>query len=182
MLDRLKLTWVGILWWWQTFSLVNDVLKPIAHCLTALFVFVCAIPIGLILLGFLTTAFIGYFLYNLIFLFVGALAWAKEHVYFPMFGTALGIICASYMKEVGVIYGAGYGFFMGLIFELMRYLDFQETGTTMAKNTFFEGVYGGSATTYGPYKKQQQQEKPWTWRGFQVDEGPREDDIRLDRN
>lgn len=148
-----------------------------------------AIPLALAFLFFISIVLLGYGVSYILMWIGDFLKWAKKHIWFPLVGTACGSAMGMCAGMPGVGIGALFGLMMGSIFELIRVsaddknwsnngswlgLPYEEGNNTATVYT------GGNGGFYGPY--QRKYEKPWVWKGFQTEGGPKEDDIRLDKN
>lgn len=160
---------------WQTW------LKPLLNGISiTCFVFLGAIAViifsPLIIIGSLLYLFItiSYWLRDLS-------AWVKNSSVIPLLCTLLGLLfglCGGAQKVAIAVVGAGFGFAFGLIIEVIR-----QDEVAPSSSSWFEslGNNNNGGFAFSPkVSAKKPVEKPWSWKGFEVHQGPKEDDIRKD--
>lgn len=112
--------------------------------------------------------------------------WLKDKVAITLVCTLLGLMVGCCGGATGAACGAAFGFFFGVVCEAIR---LSENGSIYDKGSWFgippyeeSNAHSNSGGYFnnGIVKVRSTYEKPWSWKGFQVHRGPREDDLRKD--
>jgi hypothetical protein len=95
-------------------------------------------------------------------------------ILFAFFGLFFGVFGWQ-----GALVGAGIGFFLGVIFECMKINDVDHKPTTSKPY-----LTGFQTKTVEPEPKATTSyyyhDRPWIWKGWQIESGPKEDSLRKD--
>lgn len=121
--------------------------------------------------------------------------WLKDHLLLPCLFTGFGTCVALCGGWQAAVIAATVGFFFGCMLAASADEQYAPYGTKKSGGSNWLGIpYGdGESDNYGwggytgnnnynasqPARKTY--EKPWCWKGFQTQEGPKEDEVRMDR-
>lgn len=193
MFDWIKDWWWEVKWWWGQ-TRVAGWFEHWAENLGYFCFIVIACCAGIMVSPLLAIFGVFWAIYYLVTngkaICVGIYEWIRDKIAITLVCTLAGLLLGICGGATGAAGGAALGFFLGVILELVRWTD---TNQTYGTKTYKQGNWLGLPYDDGVYESPQQQqvsslytgkvryyEKPWTWKGFQVDKGPKEDTLRRD--
>jgi hypothetical protein len=103
----------------------------------------------------------------------------KNRAMLPITFAFFGLFFGVFSWQGGLI-GSGIGFIIGVFLECMKINDVEHKPTT--SKPYLTGLKSTETKTVvaTPVYTSYYHERPWTWKGWQIESGPKEDSLRKD--
>ena len=180
--DKVGHLWFKFQWWWDGSIVgagsVSEGLCMVLFCLFAALGSLTLAPFAIIFGIFWCIWLTIIIIKNLV---ADVVEWLRNKVAITLVCTLAGLLLGVFGGTTGAATGAALGFLCGVVLEMVRWTD-----SSLPNNKawfglpYDEGVHNAQQTGCGLIRVRTV-EKPWIWKGFQVKQGPREDNLRRDR-